>query len=70
MSPYKQVYYQLTVPIFELQKYSYLFWLLSVVMLREQNNIERHSRIYTAFLYGLSIVNGKNIKLILLSIYY
>lgn len=49
-----QVYYQLTAPIFELQKYSYMFWLPSIAILTER----QYSNTYT-MLCGLSIVSDK-----------
>jgi len=34
-NPYKQVYYQIIAPIFDLQKYSYMFWLKPATILTE-----------------------------------
>jgi hypothetical protein len=50
----KQVYYELIAP-FELQKYCYMFRLLSVAIVREQQYWKTHA----ALLRGLSIVNGE-----------
>ena len=52
---HKQVYDQLIAPIFELQKYCYMFRLPSVSVLREQ----QYSNTYTALLCDLSTANGK-----------
>jgi hypothetical protein len=46
----KQIYYQLIAPIFDLQKYSYMFRLPFVAILREQ----QYSKTC-----NFSIVNGK-----------
>jgi len=56
---HKQVYCQLTVQIFELQKHSYMFRLRSVAILREQ----KYSKTYTALSCSLSIVNSKMYKI-------
>ena len=39
---YKQVYYQIIAPIFDLQKYCYMFRLQPAAILTELNNIQRH----------------------------
>lgn len=52
---YKQVCYQLSALIFDLQKYSYMVWLQPVAILKVLQCLVT----YTVLLRDLSIVNGK-----------
>ena len=58
----ESVYFFYSNPVFDLQKYSYIFRLQPVAILRELHR----SKSYTALLRDLSIVNGKIYKLMFL----
>jgi hypothetical protein len=57
---YKQVSYQILAPIFDLQKYSYMFRLQPAAILTKL----QYSKTYTALLCDLSIVNGNIYRLV------
>jgi len=55
---YKQVHYQLTAPIFDLQKYSYMFQVQPVAILSDLQCSK--TKTHTALLCDLLIVIFKN----------